>query len=125
MQIFSIASQRTQWLSARLSVIAGTVANASTPGYRAKEITPFAAVLEKSQVGLARTNPAHLNAQGVAAASGIEVREAPARRLSHSGNTVSLEKEMLAGAETVRSYRLTANVERAFHRMFLMSLKDN
>jgi flagellar basal-body rod protein FlgB len=125
MQIFSIASQRTQWLSARLSVIAGNVANASTPGYRAKEITPFAAVLEKRPVGLARTNPAHLNAQGVAAASSFEIRETPAGHMSHSGNTVSLEKEMLAGAETVRSYRLATNVERAFHRMFLMSLKDN
>ncbi len=92
MQIFSIASQRAQWLSAKLGVIAGNVANASTPGYRAREITSFSAVLENRQVQMARTHPAHLNMAGEAERARFETREAEAERMTHSGNTVSLEK---------------------------------
>ena len=124
MQIFSVASQRTQWLSARLGVIAGNVANASTPGFRAREVTPFSAVLESSGAAMARTSPVHLNASGSAGGAAIETREAPPARMTHSGNTVSLEKEMMAGAETVRAYRLTAGLVRSWHHMFLMSLRD-
>ena len=125
MQIFSIASQRAQWLAARLGVIAGNVANASTPGYRAREITPFSAVLENRQAHMARTHAAHLNMAGEAQGARFEAREAAAARMSHSGNTVSLEKEMLEGAETVRAYQLNTSLVRAYHRMFLLSLKDN
>ncbi len=125
MQIFSIASQRAGWLAARLGVISGNVANASTPGYRAREITPFTAVLENRQVLMARTNPAHLNINGQAAQAGFEVREAPVAQMTHSGNSVSLEKEMLDGAATVRAYRLNTSIVRAYHRMFLMSLRNN
>jgi len=124
MDVFSIGSQKARWLSARLGVIAGNVANASTPGYRAKEIAPFSAVMENRQVRMARTDPAHLNMAGQAAPARFEIREEEARRITHSGNSVSLEKEMLAGAETVRAYRLEANLVRSFHRMFLLGLRD-
>ncbi len=125
MQIFSIASQRAQWLSARLGVIAGNVANATTPGYRAREITPFSAVLENRQVHMARTHPAHLNLAGQTGRARFETREAEAERMTHSGNTVSLEKEMLEGAATVRAFRLNTGIVRAYHRMFLLGLMDN
>jgi len=124
-QIFSIASQRAQWLGARLGVIAGNVANASTPGYKAREITSFSAVLEKRQVQMARTHAAHLNMAGEAQRARFDVHEARSGRMTHSGNTVSLEKEMMEGAATVRDFRLNTGVVRAWHRMFLLSLKDN
>ncbi len=124
MQVFSIASQRAQWLSARLGVIAGNVANASTPGFKAKEIEPFAAVLEQRPAPMARTHPAHFNAVGAAGPARFAVREAEARFSTHSGNTVELEKEMLAGAETVREYRLTTSLARTWQRLFLLAVKD-
>jgi len=125
MQIFSIASQRAQWLSARLGVISGNVANASTPGFHARKIAPFSAVLEHRQTRMARTDPAHFNMAGQTGPARFEVGEEELRMSSHSGNTVDIEKEMLAGAETVRQFRLTTGVVRAWQRMYLMSLKDN
>lgn len=124
MQVFSIATQRAQWLSARLGVIAGNVANASTPGYRAREIAPFEAVLKQQQMQIARTDPAHLNMAGEVGAVRFEAREARADLATHSGNTVELEKEMLAGAETVRQFRLTSGLVRTWHRLFMMSVRD-
>ena len=58
--VLQLASQRTQWLSARESLIAGNVANANTPGYRATDLQPFAAVLDSTQVSMTTTNPAHI-----------------------------------------------------------------
>ena len=125
MQIFSIASQRAQWLSAKLGVIAGNVANASTPGFHAREITPFSAVLKQQQVHMARTHPAHLNIAGGTTPVRFEVREAEPALSTHSGNTVELEKEMLEGAETVRAFRLNNGIVRAWHQMCLLALKDS
>ncbi len=125
MELFAVASQRAQWLSARLGVIAGNIANAGTPGYRARDVAPFSAVMENRAVKLARTSPAHLNMSGEAAPARPETREAPAGRMTYSGNSVSLDKELMKGAEVVRSYRLTTSVVRSFHRMYLLALKDN
>ncbi|GEM_PF-87342 len=158
MQIFSIASQRAEWLSARLAVIASNVANATTPGYRAREIAPFADVLQQQlaqaphmaqparlaqpeqsmqatqptqavqATQVARTHPAHFDAAGGTgqpAAARFEVREARAGITTHSGNSVELEKEMLAGAETVRAFQVNTALVRSWHRMFMLALRDN
>jgi|SRR5271165_3737802 len=50
-----------QWLSVRQTAIAGNVANANTPGYRAVDIQPFAAVLDASPIEMAATSGAHLS----------------------------------------------------------------
>ena len=44
--LFQVASQKSQWLSARQTAVASNVANASTPGYRAVDVQPFSAVLD-------------------------------------------------------------------------------
>ncbi len=124
MTLFSIASQKNQWLSARLGVVAGNVANATTPGYRARDVEPFAAVVERRHVDMARTHPAHLNALGAARAARPETHEMATGRVSHSGNTVSLEDELMKGAEIVRSWRLNTSIVKSFHRLFLMSTRD-
>jgi len=125
MQLFGIASQRAQWLNSRLGVIAGNIANASTPGYHARDVAPFSAVMENRAIAMARTSPAHLNMAGQAAPANVRTHETAAERTAYSGNAVSLEKELMKGAEVVRSYRLTTSIVRSFHRMYLLSLKDN
>ena len=55
--VLQLASQRTQWLSARESLIASNVANANTPGYQAIDLQPFSAVLDSTQVSMVSTNP--------------------------------------------------------------------
>ena len=41
----------------------------------------------------------------------------------HSGNSVSLEKEMIKASEVNRSYKLNTSVVKAFHRMLITSAK--
>ncbi len=55
--LFQVASQKAQWLSARQVAVAGNVANANTPGYRALDVQPFSTFLNASPIALASTDP--------------------------------------------------------------------
>ena len=58
--LFGLSSRRAEWLSARQAVVAENVANANTPTYRAKDVTPFSEVLETTSLQMAGSNPSHL-----------------------------------------------------------------
>ena len=123
-QLFSIASQHNHWLSARQATIAGNVANANTPGYKALDIQPFEMAVNEARLAMAVTNPAHLAPAATAAnAPATGARDAAAWEITHSGNSVSIEQEMMKAGEVNRAFRINANVIKAFHRMILMSAK--
>lgn len=48
---FEIASQHANWLSERQKVVSENIANASTPGYRSKDISAFETVLNDNIAG--------------------------------------------------------------------------
>ena len=121
--LFEVASQKAQWLSARQTAIAGNVANANTPGYRAVDIQPFSAVLDSSPIEMAVTNPAHFSSpQSEAGATSARSRPSPSEQ-TLSGNTVNLEQQMINLGDVNRDYTMSANIRRAFHQLLLSSLK--
>jgi flagellar basal-body rod protein FlgB len=120
--LFEVAAQKAQWLSARQTAIAGNVANASTPGYRALDIQPFSAVLDSSPIEMAATNPAHLSSPQSQAAATREIEVAPSEQ-TLSGNTVNLEQQMINLGDVNRDYTMSANIRRAFHQLLLSALK--
>lgn len=101
----------------RMGVIAENVANADTPGYKAKDIGSFATVWAAEGNGMRATRTGHLadpprGSPATPTVSGGD--EAP------NGNSVSLEKEMvkMAGARQEQEmalaiYRSTSEVIRA------------
>jgi flagellar basal-body rod protein FlgB len=120
--ILQLASQSTQWLSARQSLIAGNVANANTPGYRATDLQPFSAVLDATQVSMATTNPGHMTPtqEELTAA---RVVESDSTEETLSGNSVHLEEEMLKLGDVNRAYTMSTNIKRAIHQMMMSALK--
>ncbi len=42
---------------------------------------------------------------------------------THSGNSVSLEQELINAGDVNRAYRLNTGIAKAFHRMLLASAK--
>ena len=120
--LFEVASQKAQWLSARQTALAGNVANANTPGYRALDIQPFAAVLDSSPIEMATTNPAHLSAPQSQAGDLREIEADPSEQ-TLSGNTVNLEQQMITLGDVNRDYTMSANIRRAFHQLLLSALK--
>jgi flagellar basal-body rod protein FlgB len=120
--LFEVGSERAQWLSARQTAIAGNVANASTPGYRAVDTQPFSAVLDSSPVELATTNPAHLSLPQSEAGALREIEVDPTEQ-TLSGNTVNLEQQMINLGDVNRDFTMSANIRRSFHQLPLSALK--
>jgi flagellar basal-body rod protein FlgB len=120
--LFGLSSTRADWLSQRQAVVAENVANANTPGYRAKDVSAFTTVLETTKLDLAASNPTHLVASAGKDFGVDEARQTP-WDITHSGNSVSLEQEMLKAGEISRDYALDTSIAKAFHRMYLSTLK--
>ena len=120
--LFELASHRTQWLSSRQQLIAGNVANANTPEYRAQDLKPFAAVLAQTQITMATTDPAHLTP--------AETEFDPDRQIDSenpdstiSGNSVNLQDEMMKLGEVGRDSSMANSVKKIFHQMMMSALK--
>jgi flagellar basal-body rod protein FlgB len=120
--LFDVVSQHNRWLSVRQTTVAGNIANANTPGYVSLDVPAFEAALESAQLALAATQPGHISP----AADGLTVAEAApdeSSEIYHSGNNVSLEREMIKEGEVNRAFSLNMGVIKAFHRMLLTSAK--
>lgn len=122
MFIFDLASQHSQWVAARQSAAASNIANANTPGYKARDVVAFESVLEKTSLDMAATSPAHQSTAS-AAYSSVEMEREKAWDVTHSGNDVTMEAELLKVGENARMQSLDTNLTRMFHRMILTSLK--
>ena len=120
--LFDLAARQVQWLSVRQATVAGNVANANTPDFKARDVQPFADVLDKTQLTMAATNPQHLEveANGIA---GARRRPDDITEETHSGNTVDVEQEMMKAGEISREYSLNTSIVKAFHRMMLSVAK--
>jgi flagellar basal-body rod protein FlgB len=107
LEIFQLAQLRAQHSSARQANIAANIANADTPGYRATDIMPFTETYEPARQGtvasgLRTTRAAHVF-PGELAGARMEQIDRPSGG-SPSGNTVSLEAEMLHAIDADRAH---------------------
>lgn len=115
---FSIASQQNRWLSVRQSVIAQNIANANTPGFKALDVEPFEAVLNSTGMEMRKTQANHMSPTS-GAGSDAETEEKAEWQVVHSGNSVSLEEQMLKSGEVSGSYARNTSVMKTLHRMLL------
>jgi len=121
-QLFELASRQAEWLSVRQSVVAGNIANANTPAFRAKDVTPFQSVLETTGARMAATHPAHFTETEMAS-NVIETKPTEEIGVQESGNTVGLAEEMMKQGQIKREFDLNAGLVKAFHRMMLMTVR--
>lgn len=122
MYLFDLASRHMTWLAERQAVTAANIANSDTPGYRAQEVAPFASYLEGPSIQLSSTSPLHMTMpQGEA--DRVSRQAGGSWASSHSGNNVSLERELMTASSGNRMMNLDAGLMRSFHRMLLASVK--
>ncbi len=120
--LFEFASRQASWLSARQSVIAANVAHADTPGFKAKDVMPFQAVLDRTHMTMASGHRGHMRPAGNSQPD-VVVKRDRAWEMSHSQNSVRIEQELLKSGEVSRDLTLNTSVTRTFHRMLLSSLR--
>lgn len=121
--LFDLANQQARWLSTSQSVIAGNIANASTPGFRAQAVAPFSETLSKTSLQLASTDPSHLALDPLQAQAAAVSDENP-WETTDSGNTVSLEQELMKAGDVNRAYSLNTGLVKAFHGMLMSAAKS-
>lgn len=110
LNVLSLASALAHHASARQQVISENVANADTPGYRARDIRPFSDLVETGPAFEARqTRPGHV-AFG-AGIDGFEPEQVAAFGAeTPNGNSVSLEDQMMRGAQVQHDHNLAIGV---------------
>lgn len=121
--LFELAAQQSRYLSTSQSIIADNVANANTPGFRARALQPFSEVLDHTQLSLAATNPSHLGLTPADAQAAAATEDQP-WEVTDSGNSVSLEQEMIKAGDVNRTFSLNASLVKAFHGMLMASVRS-
>ena len=102
---------------ARLGVVAANIAHADSPGYKARDLAPFADTYAESG-GLRATRAGHLGASeaGVPEARIVRSQGSP------NGNTVSLETEMVKGVEVRQEHEMALAIYRNTSEILRASL---
>ncbi|MGQ7248684.1 flagellar basal body rod protein FlgB [Halomonas sp. V046] len=95
----------------RQKVLASNIANADTPGYKARDLD-FAKALESAQrqsgsdgLALSRTSAHHLSGQGHASPAARELLYRVPDQPSLDGNTVDMDRERSAFADNTVRYQ--------------------
>ena len=105
----------------RMAVIAENIANADTPGYKAKDLPSFAEVFsEPSQLRV--TRPGHI---AVGAGSTAPIPETARGHEAPNGNSVSLEAEMVKSVEARQNHDMALAIYRATSDVIRASLGRN
>lgn len=109
--IFAIAAAKARHAAGRLSLVAENVANADTPGFRARDLEPFEkavrrAASEPTQPFRTKT----IEGLGVAAPN---------------GNSVSLEDEMMRAASAKRDHEFATTIYAKSLAMLRAALKGS
>jgi flagellar basal-body rod protein FlgB len=115
MQLFNLAFRQNEWLAQRQSVISSNIANANTPGYKAKDVESFDAAMRQS-VPMAATNEQHFSSSEFDAVGNRENGDGQADVMV-SGNDVNLEQEFLKSNDVMRSYSLNTQIVKTFDRL--------
>ena len=107
-----MASSMTSHGAQRQKLVARNVANADTPGYRARDLTDFTATYRRSEpMGMRATRPAHVAAGEWGGGQGrpFDTEGEPAP----NGNTVSIEDEMVRMADAKREFDLSLAITKS------------
>ena len=122
LELIQMAQSLAAQSGARMAVIAENVANADTPGYKAKDLPSFAEAYAADPGEMRRSRPGHLNGSSTA------TTPMPERTRGHespSGNSVSLEAEMVKSVEARQNHEMALAIYRASSDVIRASLGRN
>jgi len=122
--LFSLISEKMDYLTQRQGVIAQNIAQANTPNYKPKDVISFDEVLKKtglsstsnSSFHLTSTNANHLSGSSSAGSSSggksllRTVKEADVYEVKPSGNAVVLEQQLSQMSDTTAQYQMMTSL---------------
>ena len=110
LNVFKTAQALAVHAGQRQAIIAQNVANADTPGFKARDIAPFAQMLtpQSSGSGMRASRASHLN--GTRGQEFQWETITPDAAADPNGNSVSLEREILKGVDVKRQHDMALAV---------------
>jgi flagellar basal-body rod protein FlgB len=114
--LFKALGAKMDYLSQRQRVIAQNIANANTPGYKARDLSKvdFGAVLARTTgdktVRPERTSPLHMLAAGADIEDPKTVQNKKPYEVTPTGNAVIMEEQMVASSQNMTDYNLMTNL---------------
>lgn len=119
--LFALAEQRLAWTEHRQAVLARNIANASLPGYRPRDVAPFARALHSAtNVAPARTQPGHL--AGTTEGAAASERFARPKARSPDGNAVALDEQLTKVADTETTQAMVTSIYKKYLGLFSQAL---
>lgn len=111
LSILSQAQALIRHASERQTLVAENLANADTPGYHARDLRPFSDTYNTTTPpdALRLTRPGHIGAAHDFVQAGAVETGDPAKP---NGNNVSLESEMIRGADLRQQYDMALGIYR-------------
>ena len=108
--LFAMLRTRMQWHQERQRILSENVANADTPGFRARDLAPpkFDRMMTPSGasgVTLARTDASHQSSATGLGSSAFDMARNRGQEIRPTGNAVSLEEEMIKVAANQMDYQ--------------------
>ena len=120
LEVVQTALSMARHAGSRQAVIARNMANADTPGYRAREIAPFTDhVRAGTELGAARTRAGHMSAGGLGTEARVTFAESEP---TPNGNSVSLEREMVNAVDVEREHNRALTIYRHSLDILRMSI---
>ncbi len=113
--LFSLISEKMDYLTQRQGVIAQNIAQANTPNYKPKDVVSFDEVLQKTQFAnnsgfqLAATNPKHMMG-GTTSGLVRTKKESDLYEVKPSGNAVVLEQQLSQMSDTTAQYQMMTSL---------------
>jgi flagellar basal-body rod protein FlgB len=118
--LFDLADQRLRWAAQRQEVLAQNIANANTPGFRARDLTSFARLLAATPAATpAQTASGHLPGTLGGRLQATAVRP---QNISPDRNDVSMEAELSKVADTETAQQFAAGIYRKYMSLFRLAL---
>lgn len=121
LHVMDLAARRASWAATREAAIAGNIANANTPGYKARDVEAFVPKGDRTKLQMVATRASHLTLTPMEL-SASDVTRRNGWDMKHSANDVSLDEQLMKADDTARSHQLSLSVLGTFHRMLLQSV---
>jgi len=115
---------KMRYLNQRQAVLSENVANANTPGYKAKDLAPMSFGNALQQVSMVTTDPRDILPAGM---SGVNAQTTDAKSFETlpSGNSVDLEQQMMQVSETSVNYQLMTSIYHQVTGWFRIAVKGS
>lgn len=121
LSLVKLASDVVRNASVRHRVIAENVANADTPGYRARDVEQFSQYINEPFTPRS-TRAGHASEGSADALVRARIVVDASSQASGGGNSVSLEREMVKATETQNQHAMATAIYRKVHDLMRLGL---